>query len=309
VGLYPAAATSATANYVAYQYLNGLTTAPASGATGATLTFTLPLAPGTYNVRFFRNGSLTLLATSGSVTVTAPSIALNATTAAVGQTVTATVTNGPGNTADWVGLYPAAATSATANYVAYQYLNGLTTAPASGASGATLTFTLPLAPGTYNVRFFRNGSLTLLATSGSVTVTAPSIALNATTAAVGQAVTATVTNGPGNTADWVGLYPAAATSATVNYVAYQYLNGLTTAPASGTSGATLTFTLPLAPGTYNVRFFRDGSLTLLATSGSVTVTAPTIALDATTAAAGQTVTATVTNGPGNTADWVGLYPA
>jgi hypothetical protein len=85
--------------------------------------------------------------------------------------VTATVTNGPGNAWDWVGLYPAGATSAPANRVAYQFLNGLTTAPAGGVSGATLSFGLPSTPGSYDVRLFLNGLFTVLATSGAITIT------------------------------------------------------------------------------------------------------------------------------------------
>ena len=113
----------------------------------------------------------------------------------------------------------------------------------------------------------------MLATSASITVAAPSIALSATTAVAGQSVTATIANGPANAWDWVGLYPTGATSATVNRLSYQYLNGLQTAPASGVSGASLSFALPSA-GTYELRFFRNNSLTVLATSGSITVQGP-----------------------------------
>jgi agmatine deiminase len=110
-----------------------------------------------------------VLATSGSITIS--SLTLSATRGAPVQSLTATVTNGPGNAADWVGLYPAGGTSATYNRLAYWYLNGLTTAPASGVTGATLTFTLPTTPGNYDVRLFLNNSLTVLTTSGSITVT------------------------------------------------------------------------------------------------------------------------------------------
>jgi len=305
VGLYPAGAPSAPENRLAWQYLNGLLTAPATGVSDATLTFTLP-STGTYEVRFFRKNSLTVLATSAAITVGAPSIALNATTAAAGHSVTATVANGPGNVLDWVGLYPTGVPSSPENRLAWQYLNGLQTAPTSGVSGAILTFVLPTA-GAYEVRFFSNNSLTVLATSGTVVVAAPSIALNVTTAAVGHSVTATVANGPGNVLDWVGLYTAGAPSSPENRLAWKYLNGLLTAPTTGLSGATLTFVLPTA-GIYEVRLFRNNSLTILATSGSVTVAAPSIALNAATAAVGHSVTATVANGPGNVLDWVGLYP-
>ena len=107
---------------------------------------------------------------------------------------------------------------------------------------------------------------------------------------------ATVANGPGNARDWVGLYPAGATSALVNRVAYRYLNGLTTVPASGVSDATITFVLPAAPGSYNVRFFLNNTLTVLATSGSIDVVAPPTA----SAGANQTLaSATVGSLSGN----------
>ena len=106
---------------------------------------------------------MTLLLPSGVVKSTSGSVSFAKVT-----TVTATVANGPGTAQDWVGLF---ATSATgANYVAWQFLNGLQSPPATGSSGASLTFTLPATPGTYNVRFFQNNTLTLLATSGPITV-------------------------------------------------------------------------------------------------------------------------------------------
>ena len=85
----------------------------------------------------------------------------------------------------------------------------------------------------------------------------------------GAAISVTVANGPGNATDWVGLYPTAAGDD--GYVAWQYLNGSTTAPATGLTGATLQFTAPLTPGTYNLRLFSSNSYTKLATSYVVTV--------------------------------------
>jgi hypothetical protein len=103
--------------------------------------------------------------------VTAPTIALSTTTVAAGGTVTATVANGPGNTRDWVGLYPTGTSSSTSNRLAYQYLNGLQTPPTNGTSGGTLTFGLPTA-GSYELRLFVNNSLTVLATSAAIMVAA-----------------------------------------------------------------------------------------------------------------------------------------
>ena len=172
--------------------------------TGAAVTFTMPATPGTYNVRFFLNDSSAKLATSATITVTAPaapSIALSATTVVAGGTVTATIANGPGNAGDWVGLFGAGAADGT--YLDWKYLNGTRTRPGSGVTGAAVTFTMPATPGTYNVRFFLNDSMTKLATSATITVTAaapPTIALSATTVVPGGTVTATMANGPGTPA-------------------------------------------------------------------------------------------------------------
>ena len=85
----------------------------------------------------------------------------------VGQTVTAAVSNGPGNTGDWVGLY--FATDPDSTVVDWKYLSGSKTRPGSGLTSASVLFT-PTVPGTYNVRFFQNDSTTKLATSATLTV-------------------------------------------------------------------------------------------------------------------------------------------
>ena len=157
------------ATYFHWQYLNGTQTRPETGVTGAAVTFTMPATPGTYNVRFFLNDSMTKLATSATITATAlapPSIALSATTAVPGGTVTATVANGPGKAGDWVGLFSDNAPDAT--YVDWMYLNGTKTRPASGLTGAAVAFTMPATPGTYNVRLFLNDSTSKLATSPTI---------------------------------------------------------------------------------------------------------------------------------------------
>ena len=291
VGLYDAGG-----NAVQWQYLNGSHTLPASGVTGATVTFTLPATPGTYNVRFF-NAAYVLVATSASITTTAPSVTLSATTGTAGGTVMATVTNGPGTAGDWVGLYT---TSGIA--MQWQYLNGTQVKPAVGFTSATVTFTLPSTPGTYHVRFF-NSEYTLVATSASITTTAPSVTLGATTGIAGGTVTAVIANGPGTPGDWVGLYDAGG-----NAVQWQYLNGSHIMPATGIPNASVTFMLPPTPGAYQARLF-NAAYTLVATSGSITTTLPTVTLSATTGSAGGTVTATIANGPGLPGDWVGLSDA
>src|SRR5882672_6009111 len=289
VGLYDAGG-----NAVNWQYLNGTQVIPATGVTSATLTLMLPVTPGTYQARFF-NAAYILLAISGSITTTAPSLTLSATTGATGGTVTATVANGPGAPGDWVGLYDAGG-----NAVSWQYLNGTQVKPATGVTNATVIFMLPATPGIYQARFM-SAAYMLLATSGSITITAPTVTLNATTGSAGGPVTATITNAPGTTGDWAGLYDAGG-----NAISWQYLNGTQIIPASGVTSAVLTFTLPPTPGTYRVRLC-NASYVWVASSGPITSTLPTVTLSATTGNAGGTVTATIANAPGTPGDWIGLY--
>src|SRR5881409_1993169 len=81
--------------------------------------------------------------------------------------------------------------------------------------------------------------------------TSPSVTAGAAMVNPGGVITVTVANGPRNIGDWVGLYDASASSS--GYLEWKYLNGLGTPPASGLTGATLTFTAPTMLGTYNVR--------------------------------------------------------
>jgi hypothetical protein len=138
------------------------------------VTFVAPFTLGaTCEARFFANNGYTKLATSATVTVTAgagPSVTLSPSTVAQGGTLSATVSNGPANATDWVGLY-CPSSSANGAFVAFRYLNNSTTAPGAGVATATVTFTAPAMPGaTCHVRFFANNGYSKLATSPTVTV-------------------------------------------------------------------------------------------------------------------------------------------
>jgi hypothetical protein len=302
VGLYPIG--GGTAQRVSYQFLNGLSTPPTVGLRQATLTFQLPPTAGDYELRFFRNNTMDLLARSVAFSVALPSITLSATSVASGQTVTATIANGPGSPHDWVGLFPVGGSST--QRISYQFLNGLRSAPESGLATATLVFDLPSTGGNFELRFFRDNSWTVLATSPGISVTVPTIAVSPTTGSVGGIVTATIANAPGNAQDWVGLYPVGGTAA--QRISFQFLNGRTSAPLAGVTGAMLYFSAPTAAGAYELRLFRDNTMTLLATSPPITVTVPTITLSASVVEPNGTVTATIANGPGYALDWVGLFP-
>ncbi|MEV8372282.1 agmatine deiminase family protein [Kribbella sp. NPDC056861] len=99
----------------------------------------------------------------------------------------------------------------------------------------------------------------------------PAVVADRTTVRRGAQIKATVTNGPGNPRDWVGLYRASAGNS-AGGVDEKYLNGGNNPPSTGLTSATITFTAPSSTGTYNFRFFADDGYTLLATSANFTVT-------------------------------------
>src|SRR5262245_39145604 len=238
---------------------------------------------------------------------TPPVLGVSPTTVNGGGTVTVSVTNGPGNRTDWVGLFRQGAVDS--GYVDWRYLNGTMSAPGTGLTSANFSFPIPTTPGTYEFRLFANDSFTRLATSPLVTVTPPP----APTLPAGNIVQGVLTiqvtasNGPRNRTDWVGLFRPAA--ADTGFVDWQYLNGTKGAPGTGLTAATLRFPTPTPGGTFEFRFFANDGFTRLATSPPVIVSGPatTLTVSPTTVNGGGTVTVSVTNGPGNRTDWVGLF--
>jgi hypothetical protein len=201
------------------------------------------------------------------VTVTGPTLAVSATSVALGGPVQVTVSDGPGNRADWVAL--AKVGSSLTSYVNWQYLSGTRTQPPEGLISVVLSFVMPQTLGEYEFRFFENGGYTLLATSPVVTVEPPVLTVSKALVEPGESVQVTMTNGPGNRTDWVAL--AAVGAPLTSYLDWQYLSGTRSAPPEGLSSAELTFAMPQTPGEYEFRFFSNSSYTLLVTSPTVIV--------------------------------------
>ncbi|HEX6161865.1 MAG TPA: S8 family serine peptidase [Vicinamibacterales bacterium] len=204
-----------------------------------------------------------------SCTVGQPSL----TASIVNRTVTAIVSNGPGNVDDRLELYCPAGSADGAPFD-FKYLNGLATPPATGLTAATVTLTAPSAGGqTCQVRMFANinGNRVKLATSNNVMVPAVPASLTVNTPSVnpGGTISVTVADGPRGTTDWVGLYAAGAPDS--SFVQWNFLNGLKSAPATGIGAATLQFAAPATAGTYEARFFANNTYQRLATSAAISV--------------------------------------
>ena len=85
-----------------------------------------------------------------------------------GAEASARAEHGPGNLADWIGLYRVGADDTA--FIDWQYLNGEKTLPIIGRPFASLLFTMPNTPGAYEFRYFENGGHHRLATSALVTI-------------------------------------------------------------------------------------------------------------------------------------------
>jgi len=288
VALYAVGA--ADGAYLDWRYLNGATAPPATGLTDATVAFSMPVTPGSYEFRLFASNGFSRLATSGNVDVVASPASLlvngvappTAAAASAGTVVLVEVNDGPANPGDWVGFYAAGAPDGS--YLSWRYLNNSTALPSVGSETSMLTFQAPSASGSYEFRFFISNSFTRLATSTALVVgtLAAQLVVNGTappgtvTLGAGSTAVVSVSDGPGNTTDWVAL--AVFGSAPNAYVDWRYLSGTTAPPSIGVSAATLTFAMPTIAGEYEFRFFANNSFDQIASSSRVTVLAPIAAL-------------------------------
>lgn len=259
-----------------------------------------------------------------TISAAAQTVAVNgqappdALTVGAATSVAISVSSGPGNTTDWIALYPIGAPDSA--FLNWTYLNGTSTPPASGLTSAELTAHAPVTAGDYEWRLFANDGWTRITTSSVVTVTAPTAVLtvNGVTApaqasvGAGGSITVSLSGGPGNPTAWIGLAPAGSPDSTL--VDWRYLNGTTVPPATGSTSGTVQFLAPSTAGSYELRFFAHGSFSRVATA-TINVSASTAAITiddiapptAVPVVAGTFVSVGITGGPAQPGDWVGLF--
>jgi subtilisin len=266
------------------------TTYVGAGVTNRTWTVSMPLVAGTYEFRLFLNNGYTLAAKSPTITVTAtttPSLSVSATTVSGGNSVSVTLTNGYGGATDWLAF---AATSApNTSYLQYVYIG-------SGVTTKTWTITTPTDAGTYEFRLFLNNGYTRAATSPTITVTqgqnpVPVLgALSPARTTVGSPVTVTLTGSgfvSSSVARWNG-----ANRPTTFMSSTQLQMTLSSADVAAVGTGQVSVSSPTPGGGVS------GNLPFDITVG------PTLTVDTTSAAAGTSVTVTLTNGAGGSGDWL-----
>jgi subtilisin len=224
-----------------------------AGVTTRTWTVTMPETVGAYEFRLFV-GHGTLMATSPPITVDAslnPAPVVTslspASTLVGGAALTLTV-NGSKFLASSIVRWNGASRPTT--FVSATQLRasiGAGDIAVSGTANVTVSNPAPgggvSAPLTFTIR------------------DVPALAVSTTSLQGGSALTVTLTNGLGGSADWLAFAPVGA--ANNSYLQYIYVgNGVTT--------RTWTVTAPATPGPYEFRLFGNG-YTRLATSPTVTV--------------------------------------
>ena len=266
-------------------YLNGSKTAPSTGISNTTLTFTAPASPGSYDIRLFSNNTYTRIARSSAVTVAnAPTLTINDVSVNEGNSgttvATFTVTLSPVNTSQTVTVdYATANGTAVAGGDNAAASGTLTFAPSTATQTISITingdttvesnetFVVNLSNAVNAVIGRAQGTGTIVNDDGPA---GPAVTVNNASVQPGGVINFTVSGGPGNATDWVGLYQTSGADAG-GQIQWKYLNGQNVAPATGMSSATLQFTAPASPGTYNIRFFASNGYTKLATSATITV--------------------------------------
>ncbi|MFW2403360.1 MAG: S8 family peptidase [Gammaproteobacteria bacterium] len=224
-----------------------------------------------------------------------------------GEDLTVTLTDGPGSTWAWLGLFKAG--DLDINFVEFNYIG-------DGVTDTTWTVPAPDEPGEYEFRLFLDTGYQLIATSGTVTVdpappppppdpTQATLSVDATLVEAGSPITVTLSDGFGGQYDWLAL--AAVGAPDTSYIQTQYVG-------AGVTDTTWTVSAPGNPGQYEFRLFIDNGFTRVATSEAVVVDVPpppppdpnqpTLALSSPTVVTGETLTVTLSGGAGGAQDWL-----
>jgi hypothetical protein len=193
-----------------------------------------------------------------------------------GEAISIAFSGGPGNSKDWIGVYPEGVTPGSTGSTLWNYVNGTRT-PGAGLREGTVTFGSGLnLAGIWTAYLLVNDGYTVV-TNASFNViepTAPAVRPSLNRYAPGEPITVAFTNGPANPKDWIGIYKADQAPGSVASTRWLYLDG-TTSGTSGKSSGSVTFPAGLtAAGQYRVYLLENDGYTSLG-SEPITIAVPT----------------------------------
>jgi hypothetical protein len=275
-----------------------------SGTTMGAVNLEGPTPGGMYVARAFDDNGYTLMGESDPFSVadvsdTMATLMLDQADYAIDQNIVVTFTGMPPNQTDWVAITPVG--SPDTKEALWKYTGG--------TANGTVTFPLGLAlvsgtyyGGMYEARLYLHDTYTDVATSGPILI-GSLVTTNKATYASSEDVTVSWTHLPGGPDDWVAISPV---NADPNVVTQWLYTG-------GAANGSRTFTPGVAaPGQYVARTYAPNTYFVSGQSAPFDVTAgPTVTLmtDMPSYTAGQTITVSWSNTPGNANDWISIAPA
>lgn len=202
-------------------------------------------------------------------------------------------TGGPGNQADWIGLYKNTQTPGSASPSQdWAYVNGET--------NGTITFDGLPDKGLYYATFFENDGYTEL-TERQYFYVGPEVSLTTDQEIYpsGSTVTVTFSNGPQLENDWIGIYKVSHTPGEETATLWQYVS---------TTDGSIDFN-ELEDGYYFVAYFLEGGYHIIGEKVFFQVgeLITNLVTDQTIYNLNENIIATWSNAPGIPKDWLGIY--
>lgn len=243
---------------------------------------TAPLEPGIYEIRYVANGNPDRILGVRSVQVVANNASLIAPEQAGAGEVLEIVWDGPNNKNDYVTV---AEIDASPNkYINYTYTN----------KGSPLSVTMPLEPGSYELRYVANGNPDKILATRPIDIVAADVSLNAPDQAVAGSIIKVNWQGPDNKNDYISV--AARDEKPQKYLNYKYTN----------KGTPALVKMPLEAGIYELRYIANGSPDKILASRSIKIVAAVVSLEAPSEAVAGSNVAVTWDGPNNSNDYISV---
>lgn len=189
----------------------------------------------------------------------------------VGEDIQVSFAGGPGNPKDWVGIYPDGVVPGAQPSTRWNYVNNTQTS-STGSKEGLVTFPTGLQEsGTWTSFLLKDDGYDVLAQSNLAVLEegAPLVRANRSYTP-NSAIEVQFFNGPGNGADWVGIFKDGLVPATgVSIGAWNYVGGTQSVGAPLTTGK-IAFPSGLAAGKWVVYFLENNGYKVLS-SQAITV--------------------------------------
>lgn len=310
IGIYPEGATPGDVGSTLWFYVDG-TQDGLEGLGSGSVTFIGGLDEvGSWDVHFLENDGYTSLA---MVTITVapdgPTIATDRSSYDPEEAIVVTFEGGPGNAKDWIAVYPEGATPGDVNSTLWFYVDG-TQDGAEGFTDGSVTFEDGLTEeGGFVAYLLLDDGYDVLASQAFEVRKASLVLSNHSDYFPNEPIEVSWFDGPGNPADWIGIYPVDVVPGSVGSTDWRYVGGTQT-PGDGLREGTVSFPggLPLA-GDYQVYLLLDDGYTILGGS-TFSIVDPFFAVLRTEKrvfSPGEPITVGFLNGYENAKDWIGIY--